>query len=87
MAPTLSDEQRQALADRPGDPLVVEDPDTRTQYVLLPLDIYQQLLQQVRDSEPDPRAFYSAFAQAIKDDLDAPGMEDYDNYDAHRKEP
>jgi hypothetical protein len=29
-------------------------------------------------SEPDPRDFYPAFADAVKDDLDAPGMERYD---------
>jgi hypothetical protein len=29
-------------------------------------------------SDPDPRDFYAAFAEAVKDDLDAPGMERYD---------
>jgi hypothetical protein len=84
----LSDEQRQALADHPSEPLVVEDAQTRTRYVLLRLDAYQQLqLQLSDDSEPDPREFYPAFTQAIKEDLDAPGMEDYDDYEAHRKQP
>jgi hypothetical protein len=29
-------------------------------------------------SDPDPRAFYPAFAAAVKDDVDAPGVEAYE---------
>jgi hypothetical protein len=83
----LSDEQRQALAAHPSEPVLVEDPQTHIQYVLLRLEDYQRLNDLVDDGTPDPRAFYSAFAQAVKDDVDAPGMEEYDNYDLHRKKP
>ena len=80
MIQKLSDEMRQALARQPGEPLQVEDPVTNTRYVLVQLDVYERL-QKTLDhdtSDPDPRAFYPAFAEAIKDDLDAPGMERYD---------
>jgi len=89
MTPKLSDEQRQALAGHPSKPLVVEDPQNQTQYVLLPLEVYQNLQQLVYDdSEVSPSALYPAFAAAVKDDVDAPGMDDeYDQYDPHRKQP
>jgi hypothetical protein len=80
MTPQLSTELRQALARQPDRPLQVEDPLTRAQYVLVRLDAYEQL-QQGADydtSDPDPRAFYPAFAAAVQDDLDASGREAYD---------
>jgi hypothetical protein len=44
------------------------------------LDVYESLLQALDydTSEPDPRVFYPAFAEAVKTDLDAPGMDRYD---------
>lgn len=80
MNPQLSPELRQALARQPGHPLQVEDPLTHAQYVLVQLDAYKQLQRAVDydASEPDPREFYPAFAAAVEDDVDAPGMEAYD---------
>jgi hypothetical protein len=68
------------LARQPGRPLRVEDPLTHAQYVLVQLDAYEQLQRAVDydTSDPDPREFYPAFATAVKDDLDAPGMAAYD---------
>lgn len=76
MTPKLTDELRQALAHTPGQAVQVEDPVTHAKYVLVQLEVYEQM-QRAMDydaSEPDPRAFYAAFAEAVKDDLDAPGM-------------
>jgi hypothetical protein len=88
MAPKLTDEQRQALASHPSEPVVVEDPQNRTQYVLLRLDVFRNLQRLAYDdSEVPPSAFYPAFAAAVKEDVDAPGMDEYDQYDAHRKQP
>jgi hypothetical protein len=83
MTPKLTPELSQALAQQRGQPLQVEDPVTHDRYVLLQLDVYEHL-QQALDydaSEPDPRAFYPAFADAVKADVDAPGMERYDQDD------
>jgi hypothetical protein len=80
MTAKLTEELRQALAQQPGEPLQIEDPETHARYVLVKLDVYEQL-QRAFDhdaSDPDPRDFYPAFAQAVSDDLDAPGMERYD---------
>jgi len=89
MNPQLSPELRQALARHPGQPLQVEDPLTGAQYVLVQLDAYEQLQRAVGydTSDPDPRAFYPAFAAAVKDDVDAPGMEAYDADETPQKQP
>jgi hypothetical protein len=82
MTPQLSNELREALAKRHDQPLEVEDPKTHAKYVIVRMEVYEQL-QKVApydDSEPDPREFYPAFLEAVKDDVDAPGMEEYDNY-------
>jgi hypothetical protein len=80
MTPQLSPELRQALARQPGRPLEVEDPLTHAKYVLVELNEFEQLQRTVDydASDPDPRAFYPSFASAVKDDVDAPGMEAYD---------
>src|SRR5436189_192063 len=75
--------------NQPGQPLQVEDPVSHARYVVIQLDAYEQM-QRAMDydaSDPDPRAFYPAFADAVKDDLDAPGMERYDGDAAPRKHP
>jgi len=89
MTPKLTQELRQALAQQPGQPLQVEDPVTHARYVLVQLDVYERL-QHAMDydaSEPDPRAFYPAFAEAVKENLDAPGMEHYDQDVAPQRQP
>lgn len=76
----LSIELSQALAERAGQPLPVEDPVTNAQYVVVQRDLYDRLQSAIDydASEPDVRAFYPAFASAVHDDLDSPGM-DYDD--------
>ena len=81
MIARLSDEQRRALEREPGVPLPVEDPDTHTRYMLVHMDLFERLQQLSPDEgELDPRQFYAAFGKATAADLDAPGMDDYDNY-------
>ena len=72
MTPQLTEELCQALAQRPGEPLQVENPQTHDRYVVVQLDVFEQLqrAQSYDLSEPDPRAFYPAFAEAVKDDLE-----------------
>jgi hypothetical protein len=89
MSAKLTEELRQAIAKQPGQPLQVEDPVTHAQYVLVQLDLYERL-QRALDydaSDPDPRTFYPAFVEAVKADLDAPGMERYDEETAAREQP
>jgi hypothetical protein len=89
MIAKLPDELRQALAQQPDQPLEVEDPVTQTRYVLVRLDHYERLggAQDYDTSQPDPRDFYPAFAEAVKDDLDAPGMDRYDQDESSCSQP
>ena len=79
----LPQEFRQALDEHPGQPLTVEDPVTHAQYVLIQVEAYDRLQKAVDYdvSEPDPRDFYPAFAQAVGDDLENDGMVGYETSD------
>jgi hypothetical protein len=89
MTPKLTEELRQALAQQSGEFLELEDPVTNARYVLVPLKVYEQWQGTIDydTSEPDPRDFYPAFAEAVRDELDAPGMERYDDESAAGKQP
>jgi hypothetical protein len=52
MATKLSNEQRRALAQHPEQPLAVEDPESRRQYVLIRRDVYDELQQSGAGSGP-----------------------------------
>jgi hypothetical protein len=88
MTTKLTEELRQAIARQPGEPLQLEDPITHALYVLVQLDIYERLQRgfEYDTSEPDPRLFYPAFADAVKDELDAPGMANYDEDESPRNQ-
>ncbi len=77
MNPQISHELHQALARQPGHPLKVEDPVTHTEYVLVQLEVFERLQRALDydDSDPNPRDFYPAFAEAVGDDLDSPDTE------------
>ena len=74
MTPKLPEELCRAIAEQPGQPVQVEDPLTHTRYVLVQLETFERLERAVDydASEPDPRAFYPAFAEAVKDNLHPP---------------
>ncbi len=87
MHPKLSNEQREALQKEPGKPITVEDDQAQALYVLLPFDTYQKVQALVGGEEFDPNEFMPLVHEALADDIDAPGMELYDDYDAHRLKP
>ena len=65
----------------------IEDDQTHTVYVMVTREEFRNRYQPMYDdSEPDPRDFYGAFSAAVKDDLDAPGMENYDSYTFSRSD-
>ena len=87
MAPKLSKEQREALVQSAGKPVRVEDDETHHTYVLVPMEAYQK----VQSLLFDAGEFESSEAYPLIDETwggpegyDAPGMEMYDDYDAHR---
>lgn len=82
MAPKLSNIEgvRKALRESHGQPVEIEDDQTHMVYVMVTREEFQTRYQPVfDDSDPNPREFYKLFAEAVRDDIDAPGMEDYDN--------
>ena len=89
MTPNLPQELRQALAEQAGEPLQVVDAVTHARYVIVQFDLFERLQHAVEfdATDPDPRAFYPAFAEAVKDDLNVPGMEGYNHEDASRRRP
>ena len=83
MTPKLSDEQREAVQQHPNQPVYVVDAITRDEYVLLPAETYQKVKALIGD-DFNPEEFLPLVQEAIAEDIDAPGMELYDDYDAHR---
>ncbi len=81
----LTDEMREAVRQRSGRPVAVEDDQTHLQYVLLPLHVYQQLQSVFADEMFD--ASDAAAAQRLAAGAagwDDPEMSIYDDCDAHR---
>jgi hypothetical protein len=83
MTPTLTEEQSQAVAAHPNEPVRVTDPATNREYVLLSADLYErvrELLEGLRPGDSYP-ALDRAFARGWGD----PAMDDYDRYEELRK--
>jgi len=83
MALRLSDEQRAAVQQHPNQAIEVVDGVTQEQYVLLPAATYKKV-QALFAGDYDPDEFMPLVHDALAEDLNAPGMELYDDYDAHR---
>lgn len=83
MIAKLSAELKQALANQPpGTPLSVEDPETHDRYVLVQMDVFERMQQAISydDSGSDPRDFAPMINMVMEEDWNAPGMDEYDNY-------
>jgi hypothetical protein len=88
MIPKLSDEQRQALEEQQGKPLLVEDTVKQTHYVLIPAETYQRVRALFETGVFDVRDTYVAMEQAFGSaGWDDPAMDAYNDYDAHRLKP
>jgi hypothetical protein len=81
MSPKLSPEQQQALAAHAGQPIEVEDPDTRAKYVLVRLEIYEQLQKTAGyddSGDVDPRAVSLLVDHVLaEDDAADPALKHY----------
>lgn len=87
MAPRINEEIRKALQQQPGKPLEVEDDQTHRKYVVIPAETFQKVRALFYDdSQFDPSEAYPLLDETFggAEGWDAPGMEAYDNYDAHR---
>ena len=86
MTPKLCDEQRHAIEQQHGGPVLVVDDATQKQYVLLPADAYQRVRSLI-----DADAFDVSETYVLQERVagaagwDDPAMDDYNDYDTHRK--
>ena len=91
MIAKLSDEQRQALAQQPDQPLPVEDPQTKAQFVLISRDVFLQMEQALAydDSDVTAEERLELAQRGLKDPegWGAPGMEVYDDYQPPQYDP
>ena len=85
MIPQLTDEMRRAVEEHPDRPVYVLDRETHTRYVLLPADTYERVRALLYDdSDATPDEFLPLAHEAFQEDWDAPGMDQYQDYDSHR---
>ena len=83
MTPKLTDELRQAIEERGGDPLYLVDA-TDNHYVLMRTDQYEKVKVLFEGDDLDPREMYPLIDEVMKEDWDDPAMDIYNDYDAHR---
>lgn len=83
----LSPEQREAIRQHPGVPIYVVDTETGAKYALVQADAFQKVQALFAGGEFDPDEFMPLVHEAVAEDIDAPGMELYDDYEAHRPKP
>jgi hypothetical protein len=86
MTPKLSEELQQALHANGDRPVQVVDPGTNKVYVLIAAEVYERIKPLISDDEFDIRETYAAQFAAMDtpECWGAPGMELYDDYDAHK---
>jgi hypothetical protein len=85
MTPSLTDQQRQALHEaNDAGPVVVVDPATNTQYVLLRADVFRELQEWTRDLEPQD-AYPIVDRFMAEDDVNDPTLASYQDEALSRK--
>ena len=63
----------------------VMDPRTRKAYVLLSADVFEQIKSLVHDDDSISDAYRGQIDSAMKAGWEDPLMDEYNDYDAHRK--
>ena len=88
MTPKLTEELQQALHDSGDGPMQVVDPTTSKVYVLIAAEVFERIKPLIADDEFDIRETYAAQFAAMDtpECWGAPGMELYDDYDAHKSQ-
>jgi hypothetical protein len=85
MTPRITDDLRQAIEERGGAPLYVEDAANQ-RYVLMRAEQFEKVKALFGDAEgEDVRALYPLIEQSFgRAGWDDPEMDDYNDYDARR---
>ena len=85
MSVSLSSEQRQAVADQPGQPVELIDDVSHARYVLIPAEQFERIKALVANDEFDVRESYAAQSDALAAaGWDDPELDIYNDYDTHR---
>jgi hypothetical protein len=86
MSLSLSDEQRRAVADHPGEPVELIDSTSHARYVLVPGDQFDRMRALLTSDDFDIRQTYAAQSAALAAaGWDDPELDIYNDYDANRK--
>jgi hypothetical protein len=85
MIPRISEDLRQAIEERGGAPVYVVDA-ANNRYVLLRAEQFEKVTALFGDAAgEDVRDFYPLIEESFgRAGWDDPGMDDYNDYDAHR---
>jgi hypothetical protein len=86
MSIRLTEDQSKALEQAKDTPPSVTDPRTQKTYVLVGLDVFERVKALVHDDEYAlPDTYRAQLASAMKAGWNDPAMDEYNDYDAHRK--
>ena len=86
MVPKLTDDLREAIEARGGEPLYLVDA-TNQRYVLMRAEQFEKVKALVGEDDLDPRETYPLIDEVMREDWDDPAMDIYNDYDAHRPKP
>lgn len=78
--PVLTPELKAALADRPGQPVRVVDPDTQAAYVLIDARVFEALAGSAYDDQPWTDEETAALAAEAGGRIGWDEMDEYDRY-------
>lgn len=86
MTPQVTNEIRQALQLHNGGPVRIVDEQTQRDYFVISAEQFQAVSALFTAEEFEPRELYPLIAKAAAlAGWDDPAMDDYDNYDEHRR--
>ena len=81
---TFTPEQRQEIQRAGEEPVLVEDPETRIEYVILKAELYKRLQALISTESLDPSETYRAVDRAFAEGWSDPKMAEYDKYESQR---
>ena len=76
----LTGEQHRAIEDAGGEPVRVEDPETKATYVLLKAEVYDRIRALLGDDGLTPGEMAPRIWGMMEGDWDDPAMDAYDHY-------
>jgi hypothetical protein len=81
----LTEEERRAVGQANREPVRLTDPETKQEYVLLRVEVYDRLKSLLYDDSDFNAAIgYPLADEVMKDDWDDPKMAEYDRYEEHK---